>query len=76
METPYQIDRMPDELHYTYLDTFGRPVLVVTKNNLVEQHIQDVVVRLLTPAAVAGCARDQKKSKAGCYREETAAPKM
>lgn len=44
METPYPIDRIPDQLHYTYLDTFGRPVLVASKNNLVEQHIQDVVV--------------------------------
>ncbi|XP_038552181.1 dolichyl-diphosphooligosaccharide--protein glycosyltransferase subunit 1 [Micropterus salmoides] len=44
METPYKIDRMPNQLHYTYLDTFGRPVLVATKNNLVEHHIQDVVV--------------------------------
>ncbi|KAM9860292.1 dolichyl-diphosphooligosaccharide--protein glycosyltransferase subunit 1 [Aulostomus maculatus] len=44
MDTPYRIDRMPNQLHYTYLDTFGRPVLVATKNNLVEQHIQDVVV--------------------------------
>lgn len=44
MDMPYQIDRMPNQLHYTYLDTFGRPVLVATKNNLVEQHIQDVVV--------------------------------
>lgn len=45
MDTPYKIDRMPNQLHYTYLDTFGRPVLVATKNNLVEHHIQDVVVR-------------------------------
>ncbi|TRZ01828.1 hypothetical protein DNTS_026176 [Danionella cerebrum] len=44
METPYPISRSQDELHYTYLDTFGRPVLVATKSNLVEQHIQDVVV--------------------------------
>ncbi|CAL8338314.1 unnamed protein product [Lota lota] len=44
VETPYPIYRLPDQLHYTYLDTFGRPVLVATKNNLVEQHIQDVVV--------------------------------
>ncbi|KAL4656008.1 dolichyl-diphosphooligosaccharide-protein glycosyltransferase subunit 1 [Arapaima gigas] len=44
LDTPYPIDRAPDQLHYTYLDTFGRPVLVATKNNLVEQHIQDVVV--------------------------------
>ncbi|XP_055773202.1 dolichyl-diphosphooligosaccharide--protein glycosyltransferase subunit 1-like isoform X1 [Salvelinus fontinalis] len=44
VETPYPIDRIPDQLHYTYLDTFGRPVLVASKSNLVEQHIQDVVV--------------------------------
>uniref|UniRef100_A0A8B9K7E2 Dolichyl-diphosphooligosaccharide--protein glycosyltransferase subunit 1 n=1 Tax=Astyanax mexicanus TaxID=7994 RepID=A0A8B9K7E2_ASTMX len=44
LDTPYSIDRSPDQLHYTYLDTFGRPVLVATKSNLVEQHIQDVVV--------------------------------
>ncbi|KAL7837190.1 hypothetical protein SRHO_G00269010 [Serrasalmus rhombeus] len=44
LDTPYAIDRSPDQLHYTYLDTFGRPVLVATKNNLVEQHIQDMVV--------------------------------
>ncbi|KAM8930812.1 dolichyl-diphosphooligosaccharide--protein glycosyltransferase subunit 1 [Pelodytes ibericus] len=44
VENPYSINRAPDELHYTYLDTFGRPVIVAHKNNLVEQHIQDVVV--------------------------------
>lgn len=44
LDTPYSIDRSPDQLHYTYLDTFGRPVLVATKSNLVEQHIQDMVV--------------------------------
>lgn len=48
MDTPYKIDRMPNQLHYTYLDTFGRPVLVATKNNLVEHHIQDLVVSLFT----------------------------
>ncbi|MBN3301674.1 dolichyl-diphosphooligosaccharide--protein glycosyltransferase subunit 1 [Amia ocellicauda] len=44
VEAPYPIEREPDQLHYTYLDTFGRPVVVATKNNLVEQHIQDMVV--------------------------------
>ncbi|XP_056129547.1 dolichyl-diphosphooligosaccharide--protein glycosyltransferase subunit 1 [Lampris incognitus] len=44
VDTPYPINHMPEQLHYTYLDTFGRPVLVATKDNLVEQHIQDVVV--------------------------------
>ncbi|MGH0178578.1 UNVERIFIED_CONTAM: hypothetical protein FKN15_077869 [Acipenser sinensis] len=44
VDTPYSIQRDPDDLHYTYLDTFGRPVVVAHKKNLVEQHIQDVVV--------------------------------
>ncbi|XP_060691309.1 dolichyl-diphosphooligosaccharide--protein glycosyltransferase subunit 1 [Hemiscyllium ocellatum] len=44
VDTPYEIDRKPDELHYTYLDTFGRPVIIAHKSNLVEQHIQDIVV--------------------------------
>lgn len=44
VDSPYEISRAPDELHYTYLDTFGRPVIVAHKENLVEQHIQDIVV--------------------------------
>ncbi|KAL7986108.1 hypothetical protein Chor_011274 [Crotalus horridus] len=44
VDSPYEISRAPDELHYTYLDTFGRPVIVAHKSNLVEQHIQDIVV--------------------------------
>lgn len=32
------------ELHFTYLDTVGRPVVVAHKTNLVEQHIQDFEV--------------------------------
>ncbi|XP_043934347.1 dolichyl-diphosphooligosaccharide--protein glycosyltransferase subunit 1 [Protopterus annectens] len=44
LENPYEINRAQDELHYTYLDTFGRPVVVAYKNNLVEQHIQDIVL--------------------------------
>lgn len=39
--TPYSVNRLPDELHYTYLDTFGRPVISFTKKNLVENHIHD-----------------------------------
>lgn len=35
------------EVHYTYLDTVGRPVIVARKTNLVEQHIQDFEVRLV-----------------------------
>jgi len=44
VDSPYEISRASDELHYTYLDTFGRPVIVAHKSNLVEQHIQDIVV--------------------------------
>ena len=32
------------ELHFTYLDTVGRPVIVARKSSLVEQHIQDFEV--------------------------------
>lgn len=39
--TPYSVNRLSDELHYTYLDTFGRPVISFTKKNLVENHIHD-----------------------------------
>lgn len=53
MDTPYKIDRLPNQLHYTYLDTFGRPVLVATKMNLVEHHIQDVVVSVKISGCVA-----------------------
>lgn len=51
VDSPYEINRASDELHYTYLDTFGRPVIVAHKSNLVEQHIQDIVVSV---ASVCG----------------------
>lgn len=38
---PYSVTRLPDLVHYTYLDTVGRPVIVFTKQNLVENHISD-----------------------------------
>lgn len=38
---PYSVSRDTDDLHYTYLDTFGRPVISFTKNNVVENHIAD-----------------------------------
>ena len=38
------MDGEEHSLHYTYLDTIGRPVVVITKNNLVEQHIADFEV--------------------------------
>ncbi|KAG0717798.1 Dolichyl-diphosphooligosaccharide--protein glycosyltransferase subunit 1 [Chionoecetes opilio] len=48
-ETPYPMDRLPDTLHYTYLDTVGRPVVSVTKRNLVESHIQDFTLHYKFP---------------------------
>jgi oligosaccharyltransferase complex subunit alpha (ribophorin I) len=38
---PYQVDRRSNELHYTYLDTIGRPVVVVNIKNSAENHIKD-----------------------------------
>lgn len=40
LELPYPAIRLPDSLHFTYLDVTGRPVVSVTKKNLVENHIQ------------------------------------
>lgn len=41
LETPYPVRRLKDSLLFTYLDVTGRPVITVTKDNLVESHIQD-----------------------------------
>lgn len=46
LKTPFNVEKGKNELHYTYLDTVGRPVIVAYKNNLVEQHIQDFEVLL------------------------------
>ena len=40
---------MPDSLHYTYLDTSSRPVISVTKKNLVENHIQNFELKYTFP---------------------------
>ena len=42
---PYEVGRNPIQLHYTYLDTTGRPVVVATKSDLTEGHVQDFEVR-------------------------------
>jgi len=39
--TPFTVNRSPDQLHYTYLDTTGRPVVIAHKSNMVDAHIQD-----------------------------------
>lgn len=40
VETPYAVTRLPDSLHFTYLDVKGRPVVEIAAKNLVENHIQ------------------------------------
>merc|ERR1712154_138246 len=37
-------ERDADSLHFTYLDTSGRPVITFHKSNLVEQHIDDFIL--------------------------------
>ncbi|CAK9290897.1 unnamed protein product [Gordionus sp. m RMFG-2023] len=51
VDTPYSVNRrdssdskMPVKRHYTYLDTIGRPVLELSKENLIDEHIQDFIV--------------------------------
>lgn len=46
---PYPVARLPDTLHFTYLDTKGRPVISFTKKNVVENHIQDFQLRYTFP---------------------------
>lgn len=49
MTTPYPMVRLPNTRHSTYLDTKGRPVISVTKRNLVENHIQDFELDYIFP---------------------------
>jgi len=43
--SPYTVERGPNQLHHTYLDTVGRPVIVINKKNVVENHIKDFQLR-------------------------------
>ncbi|CAK9811570.1 Dolichyl-diphosphooligosaccharide--protein glycosyltransferase subunit 1 [Anthophora quadrimaculata] len=49
LSLPYPATRLPDSLHYTYLDTTGRSVISVTKKNLVENHIQNFKLKYTFP---------------------------
>ena len=41
-EAPFPTKRLPDSLHYTYLDIQGRPVVTIEGvNDLTEKHIMD-----------------------------------
>ena len=47
LKPPYEVTEHPLGLHFTYLDTVGRPVVMATKENLVEQHVLDFEVRFV-----------------------------
>ncbi|XP_066584348.1 dolichyl-diphosphooligosaccharide--protein glycosyltransferase subunit 1 [Prorops nasuta] len=49
LNLPYSATRLPDSLHYTYLDTTGRPVISIMKTNLVENHIQNFKLKYNFP---------------------------
>lgn len=49
LSTPYPVERLPDSLHFTYLDVKGRPVVTIRKTNLVENHIQDFELSYVFP---------------------------
>jgi oligosaccharyltransferase complex subunit alpha (ribophorin I) len=44
LTTPYSVRRSPDQMHFTYLDHAGRPVVTAHKDNLCEKHIQNFEV--------------------------------
>jgi len=41
VNAPFPVERKADQVRVTYLDTTGRPVVVLRKSNLVEQHMQE-----------------------------------
>lgn len=51
LKTPYPVVRLPDGLHYTYLDTIGRPMIKVKMSNVVESHISDFELKYQFPKA-------------------------
>jgi len=49
ISTPFEVDRLPDSRHPTYLDTQGRLVIQVAAHHLTPLHIQDFVVSYRFP---------------------------
>jgi len=41
---PFDVDSKSSDIHFTYLDTAGRPVHVITKNNVGPEHNQNFQV--------------------------------
>lgn len=40
VRAPFPLDKQGQDWHFTYLDTSGRPVIVIEKSNVVEEHVQ------------------------------------
>lgn len=51
LKTTHPILRLPDGLHYTYLDTIGRPIIKLQMSNVVESHISDFELKYKFPKA-------------------------
>lgn len=51
LTTHHPIVRLPDGLHYTYLDTIGRPTIQLQMSNVVESHISDFELKYKFPKA-------------------------
>lgn len=49
LKVPHPIIRLPDGLHYTYLDTIGRPMIKLQMSNVVESHISDFELKYKFP---------------------------
>uniref|UniRef100_A0A0K0E828 Dolichyl-diphosphooligosaccharide--protein glycosyltransferase subunit 1 n=1 Tax=Strongyloides stercoralis TaxID=6248 RepID=A0A0K0E828_STRER len=39
--TPFSVTKLPSDVHYTFLDTVGRPVTVFEVTNVVDNHVQN-----------------------------------
>lgn len=51
VHVPYSVHRHGNTFHKTYLDTVGRPVLSLSKKNIIETHIQEFELEyMLNPA--------------------------
>lgn len=44
VKTPFDVQRLPDQIKLTYLDLVGRTIITFKKSNLVEEHIQNVEI--------------------------------
>ena len=44
VKAPFGVKSDEIGVHYTYLDTVGRPVIIMKKDNVVDSHIQDMEV--------------------------------